>query len=266
VELVTVKTTGDLRQDVPVWEMGGRGVFVREVQATLLSGRAGAAVHSSKDLQPVAAKGLCLAAVPERADPRDALVGSALADLPVGATVATGSQRRKAQLAAARADLSFTSLRGNIATRLKRIPPGGAIVMAKAALDRLDLAPEPAEVLPVGLMLPQVGQGAIAVECREDDEGTRRLLEAIDDRRAHTAVEAERSFLAAIGGACDLPVAGYAWLDGARLHMEGLLAAPDGTAVVRRGASGRAADAALIGREVAELVLQGGGADLLASR
>jgi hydroxymethylbilane synthase len=267
VELVSVKTTGDLRQDVPVWEMGGRGVFVREVQAAILSGRAEAAVHSSKDLQPVSADGLCLAAVPPRGDPRDVLVGSALADLPEGATVATGSQRRKAQLAAARPDLSFTSLRGNIATRLGKIPPGGAVVVAKAALDRLGLAPEPSEVLSLAVMLPQVGQGAIAVECLEDDEATLRLLKAIDDAPTRTAVEAERAFLAAIGGACDLPVAGHAWLsDEDRLHMEGLLATPDGTSLVRRGASGPASEPALVGRQVALLVLRSGGTALLAAR
>ncbi|MGH9106764.1 MAG: hydroxymethylbilane synthase [Acidimicrobiales bacterium] len=269
VELVPVTTTGDRRREVPVWEMGGRGVFVREVQAAVLSGGADAAVHSAKDLQPVEGEGLRLAAVPERADPRDALVGSALAQLAKGAAVATGSQRRRAQLAFARPDLCFESLRGNIGTRLGKIPPGGAIVVAMAALDRLGLAPEPMEALSPEVMLPQVAQGAIAVECREGDTATAALLGSLDDPAARTAVEAERAFLAAIGGACDLPVAGHATLapDGA-LSMEGLLAAPDGTAVVRRRATAAASapgGAAELGRRVADLVLEGGGRELLAS-
>jgi hydroxymethylbilane synthase len=267
VELIAVSTTGDRRADVPVWEMGGRGVFVREVQAAVLNGRADAAVHSAKDLQPVAEKGLCLAAVPERGDPRDALVGSRLANLGEGATVATGSQRRQAQLAAVRPDLCFRSLRGNIGTRLARVPPGGAIVVAMAALERLGLEPQPMEALGTDLMLPQVAQGAIGVECREEDRATLALVQAIDNAAARATVEAERAFLATVGGACDLPVAGHAVLvAGGVLHLEGLLAAPDGATVVRRDASRPAAGAAALGREVAELVLSGGGRHLLAAR
>lgn len=265
VELEIVKTTGDLRPSVPVWEMGGRGVFVREVQAAVLSGRADAAVHSAKDLQPVCEDGLRLAAVPERADPQDVLVGAELSTLGEGATVATGSQRRQAQLAAIRPDLHFVSLRGNIETRLAKVPPGGAIVMAKAALDRLGLSPEPMQVLTNDVMLPQVGQGAIAVECRDDDQTTVELLLGIDHSPAHIELHAERAFLAAIGGACDLPVAGHATVgsDGS-LRLEGLLAARDGSVVVRRSASGQAAEASEIGHQVARDVLDGGGRQLLA--
>jgi len=265
VELVTVTTTGDRRGDVPVWEMGGRGVFVREVQAAVLSGQADAAVHSAKDLQPVVHPGLCLAAVPIRGDPRDALVGSRLADLAPGAPVATGSQRRQAQLAAARPDLVFTSLRGNIATRLSRIPPGGAIVVAVAALVRLDLAPQPMEILSTDVMLPQVAQGALAVECRAGDRATLDLVQPLDHGPSRRAVDAERAFLATVGGACDLPVAAHASeAAGGVLLLEGLLAAPDGSTVLRRAGSGPAGDATALGRRVAELVLAGGGKKLLA--
>jgi hydroxymethylbilane synthase len=267
VELVTVTTTGDRRSELPVWEMGGRGVFVREVQAALLAGRADAAVHSAKDLQPVDQPGLCLAAVPLRGDPRDVLVGTTLSELCPGATVATGSQRRRAQLAFLRPDLSFVGLRGNISTRLARVPPGGAMVVAMAALTRLGLTPEPMEVLDVDVMVPQVAQGALAVECRTDDDVTRDLLGTLDDPSSRRCVDAERSFLAAIGGACDLPVAGHATATPeGQLHLEGLLAAPDGSAVVRRRAIGAPSDGAALGAHVAEMVLGAGGRDLLAAR
>jgi hydroxymethylbilane synthase len=265
IELVPLSTTGDQRPDVPVWEMGGRGVFVREVQLAVLEGRADAAVHSAKDLQPVDQAGLCLAAVPERGDPRDALVGAGLSQLGPGAVVATGSQRRQAQLAALRPDLRFQSLRGNIGTRLSRIPPGGAIVVAMAALSRLGLTPHPMEALATDVMLPQVAQGVIAVECRTGDTETRQLLSSIEHEGTRQAVEAERSFLAAIGGACDLPVGGHATISAGLLHLEGLLAAIDGGQVVRRAASGPPGEAAALGREVANQVLAGGGEELLAA-
>jgi hydroxymethylbilane synthase len=266
VELVTVTTTGDRRADVPVWEIGGQGVFVREVQAAVLDGRADAAVHSAKDLPPVAAPGLCLAAVPERGDVRDALVGRRLSDLAPGATVATGSQRRQAQLAWLRPDLKFQSLRGNIATRLSRIPEGGAIVVAQAALTRLGLSPEPAEALSIDVMLPQVAQGAIAVECRADAESDLELLAPLEHRSTRQAVDAERAFLVSIGGACDLPVAGHArHTDSGELHLDGLLAAPDGSSLIRDGASAPPEEAAALGQKVAEMVLAAGGRELLAA-
>lgn len=264
VELVTVTTTGDRRTEVPVWEIGGQGLFAREVQAAVLSGRADAAVHSAKDLPPVPAEGLCLAAVPRRGDPRDALVGRRLADLAPGATVATGSQRRQAQLAHLRPDLVFRSLRGNIATRLSRVPEGGAVVVARAALSRLGLSPEPMETLDIDVMLPQVAQGALAVECRADDGATVEKLEPLQDLPTRRAVDAERAFLFSIGGSCNLPVGGYARADGAELRLDGLLAALDGTQLVRCSATAAPEEAAALGREVAEKVLAGGGRDLLA--
>jgi hydroxymethylbilane synthase len=266
VELVTVTTSGDRRSDVPVWEIGGQGVFVREVQSAVLDGRADAAVHSAKDLPPVTAPGLCLAAVPPRGDVRDALVGRRLADLAPGAPVATGSQRRRAQLAWLRPDLTFHSLRGNIETRLARVPEGGAIVVAQAALTRLELAPEPMEAMGIDVMLPQVAQGALAVECRSDDATGRDLLAPLEDPVARQSVDAERAFLVTIGGACDLPVAGHARLTaGGELRLDGLLAAPDGSSLVRCAASARPDEAAVLGQRVAEMVLAGGGRELLAT-
>ncbi len=269
VELVPITTTGDRRTDVPVWEMGGRGVFVREVQSAVLSGTADAAVHSAKDLQPVPATGLCLAAVPPRGDPRDALVGSDLEGLAHGALVATGSQRRQAQLAWLRPDLCFQSLRGNISTRLSRVPPGGAIVVAQAALSRLGLAPEPMETLSTEVMLPQVAQGALGVECRVDDATSLELLAPLNDLASRPAVDAERSFLATIGGACDLPVAAHATHTVVgELLLDGLLAAPDGSVLVRRSslAGPQGLEPVALGREVATMVLDSGGRDLLEAR
>ena len=244
--------------------MGGRGVFVHEVQAAVLAGQADAAVHSAKDLRPVAPPGLCLAAVPLREDPRDVLVGAALLELRRGATVATGSQRRRAQLAFLRPDLGFENLRGNISTRLARVPPGGAVVVAMAALTRLGLSPSPMDVLSVDVMVPQVAQGALAVECRLDDDASLDLLRPLDEPSSRRCVDTERSFLAAIGGACDLPVAGHATVaPGGRLHLEGLLAAPDGSIVVRRDATEEAGAGTALGTLVAEMVLSAGGRALL---
>jgi hydroxymethylbilane synthase len=210
ITLVLVETTGDVRRDVALHAIGGQGVFVKEVQQAVLDGRAEVAVHSAKDLPSVVADGLTIAAVPRRGDPRDALVGAALDDLPVGATVATGSVRRRAQLHHLRPDLAFTELRGNIGTRLGKVPADGAIVVAAAALERLGLLDRAAEIFPVERVCPQVAQGALAVECRADDASTSGLLRAIDDGPSRAAVEAERGFLAAFGGGCDVPVAAHA--------------------------------------------------------
>ncbi|HIL45897.1 MAG TPA: hydroxymethylbilane synthase, partial [Acidimicrobiia bacterium] len=179
IETVVVETTGDQNQTTPLHQMGGQGVFVKEVQAAVLDGRADFAVHSAKDLPAAATPGLVLAAIPERADPRDVLVGARWADLPAGAIIATGSVRRRAHLAHLRPDLNFAELRGNIATRLEKAADFAAIVMAKAALDRLGLTPAVVDVLPPEVLLPQVGQGALAIECRTDDAAAATLLASI---------------------------------------------------------------------------------------
>jgi hydroxymethylbilane synthase len=265
VELVLITTSGDQRRDVPVWELGGQGVFVKEVQAAVLDGRADLAVHSAKDLPSWTAEGLVLEAVLERADARDALVGSRLADLQPGALVATGSVRRRAQLAWVRPDLTFAGLRGNIGTRLDRVPDGGAVVVAVAALARLGLLGRAAEILPPAIMLPQVGQGAIAVECRSGDGDTRAALAAIDDADARTAVTAERAFLARLGSGCDLPVGAFAARqpgDGT-LRIDGLVASADGRVVLRSGLNGPPAAPAALGEALADAILSAGGAGLI---
>jgi hydroxymethylbilane synthase len=233
-EYVIVSTKGDERRDVPIHAMGGTGVFVKEVEQTVLDGDADMAVHSAKDLPSGTAPGLVLAAFPERADARDALVGSALDDLPTGGRVGTGSVRRRAQLAALRPDLGFAELRGNIPTRLEKAAGFDAVVLAAAALDRLGLGDRIAERLDPSVLLPQVAQGALAVECRVDDDQTRDVLAQIDDARVRAAVTAERAYLAALGGGCNLPCGALAEAGpGGRVSLEALLASLDGRITLR---------------------------------
>ena len=262
VEAVVVETTGDRRQDVPIWEMGGRGVFVKEVQAAVLDGRADFAVHSAKDLPSEATPGLVIAALPERGDPRDALVGSTLEGLPSGGLVGTGSVRRRAQLAALRPDLTFAGLRGNVDTRLAKAGRFSAIVVAMAALDRLGRAAAATEVLDPQVLLPQVGQGALAVECRAGDGAVRDTLAAVDHRPTRLAVEAERGYLSELGGGCDLPVGAHAVAsDDGTVHLEVLLAGLDGRVVLRT--HGRGDDPAALGRALARRLLDEAGGEWL---
>jgi hydroxymethylbilane synthase len=266
VETVVVETSGDRQRDVPIWELGGKGIFVKEVQAAVLEGRADVAVHSAKDLPSLTSAGLVIGAVPERADVRDALVGASLAALVPGATVASGSLRRRAQLAHMRPDLRFEGLRGNIATRLAHAERDdiAAVVMAAAALDRLGLSERIAERLDPDVMLPQVGQGALAVECRADDTDTRCLLDRIEHTPSRRAVDAERGFLAELGGDCSVPAAAHATIAGDRLRVRGLVASADGRTVARHELVGPASSGAALGRSVARQLLDDqGGAALL---
>lgn len=210
VEVVPVSTEGDRRTDVPLWRIGGKGVFATEVQAAVLDGRADVAVHSAKDLPARTGEGLTLAAVPRRGDPRDALVGGTLDTLGEGAVVATGSARRRAALARLRPDLRFAELRGNMATRLSKAEGFGAIVVAAVALERLGWSARIDQVLDVDDVVPQVGQGALGLECREDDRPTAELLAAAQDPVSRRAVDAERAFLAELGGDCSLPAGAHA--------------------------------------------------------
>ena len=214
VEYVYVDTQGDLNATTPLHQMGGQGIFVKEVQRAVLDGRAEIAVHSAKDLPSQQADGLVIAAIGERRTANDALVGSSLNDLAQGATVATGSVRRRAQLTRLRPDLQFIDLRGNIQTRLSKIPDGGAIVMAIAAMEILGITDRIAEVLPLDVAVPMVGQGSVAVECRVDDTVTTEILAGIDHAPSRRAVEAERAFLAELGAGCSLPVAAHLSKDG----------------------------------------------------
>jgi hydroxymethylbilane synthase len=266
VELVVVETQGDRRTDVPLAALGGQGVFVKEVQRAVVRGDADVAVHSAKDL-PAApelpAPGLVLVALPARGDPRDCLVGGRLGELPSGSLVATGSARRRVQLANRRPDLTFTDLRGNLATRLARVGRDGvtAVVVAAAALDRLGWKPPagtPVETFAVDDVVPQVGQGALALECRDDDTAVRDALAPLDDAPTRRRVVTERAFLAALGGGCTLPVGAHAVLAGTDVVLTGLVAAEDGRVVLRHTATGGDPDA--LGRSVARYLLDDAGA------
>lgn len=217
-ELVFVETYGDRTQadGTPLHSIGGQGVFVKEVQRAVLDGRADLAVHSAKDLPTEQAPGLALAAFTERRSAADALVGRSLVGLPAGATVATGSVRRRAQLGRARPDLQFVELRGNIHTRLEKVPDGGSIVMAVAALEILGLTDRIAEQLDPAEFVPAVGQGCVAVECRQGDDRVRDALDPIDHATTRREVLIERAFLAELGSGCALPVGAH--VDGPKLY------------------------------------------------
>ena len=257
-EYVIVSTRGDERREVPIHAMGGTGVFVKEVEQAVLDGRADMAVHSAKDLPAETAPELVLAALPERGDARDAFVGRPFDEIPTGGSVGTGSVRRRAQLAALRPDLGFAELRGNIPTRLEKAAGFDAIVLAAAALDRLGLGDRIAERVDPSVVLPQVGQGALAVECRADDDGTRALLAGADDAEVRAAVTAERAYLAELGGGCNLPCGALAEAGDAGVRLEALLASLDGRITLRAHVEGH--DPVAVGAEAARrLVDEEGG-------
>ncbi|HEY6474215.1 MAG TPA: hydroxymethylbilane synthase, partial [Acidimicrobiales bacterium] len=244
VSPVVVSTRGDQEASAPLDQIGGQGVFVAEVERAVADGRADAAVHSAKDMPSVMSGAFVLGAVPPRADARDALVGGRLAALPAGALIATGSARRRAQLAYLRPDLVFRDLRGNMARRVASAGHDGvtAVVVAVAAMERLGWMDQVTDVLDPMDVLPQAGQGAVALQCRADDLPTRELLAAIDDDATHRALRAERAVLAALGGSCTVPVGAYAETAGfvssgsgaaPSLRVSGLVASADGHTVIR---------------------------------
>lgn len=269
VDLVTVKTSGDRLADVSLAKVGGKGLFVKEIEEALLAGRADLAVHSAKDLPVRIAPGLVLAAFPERADPRDALVarahGARVEALPAGARIGTGSARRATQLRARRPDLEILPLRGNVTTRLDRLAEGrfDAILLACAGLDRLGLGDRIAERIAPELVLPSVGQGVLAIEARADAALAADLAQLDDSRAAH-AIRAERAFLARLDGDCNVPLAAFAQVEAdGGLWLRGLVASAEGATVAR--AEARGADPEALGIEVAERVLARGGDAILAT-
>ncbi len=270
VGLYEVVTRGDRILEVPLAEVGGKGLFVKEIEDALLAGRAEVAVHSMKDLPAEPAAGLTIGAVPEREDPRDALVApraGTLAALPPGARVGTSSLRRGAQLKALRPDLRIEMVRGNVETRLRKASEGGAtgagqgldaVVLAHAGLRRLGLAQHVTYVFPPEEMLPAVGQGALAVQARADDAATVARLRALDDPATRVRVEAERGFLVRIQGGCQIPVAAHATLEGDTVRLRALVASVDGSRLVRAERSGPRAEARALGEAVAEELLSRG--------
>ena len=265
-ELVVVTTSGDRIRDRPLAQVGGKGLFVKELESALDSGAIDCAVHSLKDVPGTLAAGLIVAAVPERAAAHDiALTRSAggLAALPRGARVGTSSPRRAALLRALYPPLAVVDLRGNVDTRLAKLERGDvdALVLAAAGLQRLGLCPPHAEPCDVQTFVPAIGQGALALESRAGAVAAQ--LAAIEHRATRQAIDAERAFLVAVGGSCVSPLAAYATVAEDRLRMHAVIARPDGTRVIRGAAEGAVADGAQIGRELAERLLRDGGADVL---
>lgn len=255
VEIVTIRTTGDRVQNRLLAEIGGKGLFAKEIEEALVAGRIDLAVHSLKDIETWLRDGLVIACVPPRDDPRDAFVsasGSSLASLLQGAKVGTASLRRQAQLLRHRPDLSIVPIRGNVNTRLRKMEAGevDALVLALCGLERLDFSGRVTEILPREVMLPAVGQGALAIECRTNDEMVRQLLEPLHDPISAACVAAERAMLAALDGSCRTPIAGFAEADGDRLTIEGLLLNEDGSKEFRGRLEGGIDDAAQLGAEL----------------
>jgi len=269
IELNIIRTTGDAIQDRPLAEEGGKGLFTKEIEDALLDGRIDLAVHSAKDMPTLLPAGLMLAACLEREDPRDVFISrkaKSLAELPQGATLGTASLRRQAIAKRARRDLKMTLLRGNVDTRLRKLDEGqvDATILALAGLKRLGLVDRATTVMSADEFLPAVGQGAIGIETRENDERTREILARIDHADTSTALAAERAFLAALDGSCKTPiaghatlsgdavhfrVAGHATLSGDAVHFRGLIARPDGAAAHDIAGMGKRQDAIKIGAE-----------------
>jgi hydroxymethylbilane synthase len=256
-----IKTTGDKITDVPLAKVGTKGLFTKEIEEALLDGRAHLAVHSLKDLPTELPEGLVLGAVPQREDPRDAVVGCKLEDLPLGAKVGTSSLRRAAQLRQLRPDLLVESIRGNLDTRLRKLDEGqyDAILLAAAGLKRLGWGDRIAEILSPEQMCPAVGQGALAIETRAGFDG----VAILDHTDTHIAVLAERGVLGALGGGCQVPIGAYATVSEGRVHILAIVAAPDGTQVIRAEAEGPTAEASLIGASLANELLTRGARQIL---
>ena len=255
LEIVTIRTTGDRVQDRLLAEIGGKGLFAKEIEEGLIAGNLDLAVHSLKDLETWLPDGLVIACVLPRDDPRDALLSpksTTLASLPKGARVGTASLRRQAQLLRYRRDLTIVPVRGNVNTRIRKLEAGevDALVLALCGLGRLGKEDLATEILPREAMLPAVGQGALAIECRASDEALRRLLEPLHDPVSAACVDAERAMLAALDGSCRTPIAGLAEVVDDRLMIEGLLLSADGSNEIRGRREGDPGDAVVLGNEL----------------
>lgn len=272
VRLEIIQTRGDLVLDRALSRIGDKGLFVTEIENALLDGRIDLAVHSCKDLPSLIPAGLVLAAFPPREDPRDVLVGaSSLAALPAGARIGTSSLRRACQVRAQRPDITVLDLRGNVDTRLRKAQSGDydAIVLAAAGLHRLGLAHSISVYLDPEVMLPAVAQGALAIECRADDQALLSVLARLDDPATRAAVTAERAFLRRLEGGCQVPIAAHAVvslddaLNPTDLHLYGLVGTPDGSQIIRGDRQGAIGQAEALGRELAEELIAGGAGAIL---
>lgn len=268
VELVKFVTQGDKILDTPLAKIGGKGLFVKELEAALLDGRADLAVHSIKDVPMHLPDGLTLAVICEREDPLDAFVSNHFShfdELPQGAKVGTSSLRRKSQILQLRPDLNIIDLRGNVGTRLAKLDDGlyDAIILASAGLKRLGLAERIRHCLTPVLSLPAVGQGALGLECRADDQDILKLIQPLQHDATSICVRAERAFNAYLEGGCQVPIAGYATLTDQQLHIEGRVGSPDGKTLLKHQLTGQADDAEQLGEQLAQRLLEQGAGELL---
>jgi len=273
VELKIIKTRGDKILDVALNKVGGKGLFVKELELALLEGEVDLAVHSMKDMPSELPEGLVLGAVPEREDPRDAWVCAqtmapkSLDELPLGATVGTSSLRRQAHLLARRPDLRVVPVRGNVGTRLAKLDEGRdemlALVLACAGLKRLNLGERITSAFSVDDMIPAVGQGALALEFRQGDTRLDAVMAQLDDPPTRWAVLAERAFLSTLEGGCQVPIGGHARVKGERLTLEGFVSSLDGTQVLRHALEGSVHEAEKVGRLLAEHMVRQGGSEIL---
>ena len=266
ITIEAIRTTGDMVQDRPLAEAGGKGLFTKEIEEALLAGRIDLAVHSAKDVPTFLPPGLTLCAYLPREDARDVFISAkakSLRELPAGAVVGTASPRRQAIVKRTRPDLHVVSLRGNVETRLRKLREGhaDATILALAGLKRLQLTDAVATVMNGDEFLPAVGQGAIVVEAREDDSNTRDLLARIDDPGTHTALSCERAFLAVLDGSCRAPIAGHATLAGDTVHFRGMILKPDGSKYFETTRHGNRRNAAAIGTEAGQELKERGGPD-----
>jgi hydroxymethylbilane synthase len=268
VELLGMTTRGDKILDTPLAKIGGKGLFVKELEVGMLDGFADIAVHSMKDVPVEFPEGLQLAVILEREDPRDAFVSNryaSLEELPRGARLGTASLRRQCQISSARPDLQILPLRGNVNTRLSKLDNGDydAVILAAAGLKRLGFAQRIRASLPTQLSLPAIGQGAIGIECRSNDARVQQLLQPLHHNETALCVAAERAMNERLNGGCQVPIAGYATLDNHRLTLSALVGEPDGSRIIRAQLDGHAEDAAAIGKRVAESLLSQGAMEIL---
>ncbi len=270
VEIEIIHTTGDKITDVALAKVGTKGMFTKEIEEALAAGRVDLAVHSLKDLPTELPKGFEIAAITERQDPRDAFCSrhySDINDLPNGARVGTSSLRRQAQLKAIRPDLEIHPLRGNVDTRLRKLEQGEykAVILASAGLKRLGKTELIRQIIPAEIMCPAAGQGALGIEIREADAKTRELLQFLDDAKARAATTCERALLNSLGGGCQVPIGAFAEMRNGKLHLESLVADPDGSKVLRDSREGRIDDPEKLGNDAGAALLARGGDRILES-
>lgn len=269
VTLKKIVTKGDRILDVPLAQIGGKGLFTKEIETELLDGTVDLAVHSLKDMPTVLPEGLCLTAITTRANVGDAFVSNKYAsfsELPQGAVLGTSSLRRKAQLLAVRPDLKIVDLRGNVDTRLRKLDEGqmDAIILAAAGLERLGHADRIREIIPTAVCLPAVGQGALAIECLSDNKEVRDMLAFLNNLPTKQATDAERAFLGLIEGGCQVPIGVHAEVENDNVKIEAVIASLDGSKVLRNNITGPAANAADLGRKLGQQMLAEGGEQILA--